>query len=93
MFKISRQDVFGMINPSIDAHSLGMLSFAQVMEECGIETCMADEDARKDLDSLSNGKGEGFSGLGSGIGKYPSLVSATGSTQSTRFICLTRSTV
>ena len=60
MFRISRDDVFGMIHPSIDAHTLGMLSFAQVMEECGIETCIADEDVGKDFEALSNGQGGGI---------------------------------
>jgi len=57
MFKISRRDVFGLIHPSIDAHTLGMLSFAQVMEDCGIETCIADETVGGDLQSLARNEG------------------------------------
>ena len=57
MFKISKRDVFGLIHPSIDAHTLGVLSFAHVMEECGIETCIADETVGGDLQSLTRNEG------------------------------------
>ncbi|MHB9153147.1 MAG: hypothetical protein ACYC2S_10870 [Spirochaetales bacterium] len=57
MFKISRRDIFGLIHPSLDAHTLGMLSFAQVLEDCGIETCIADEAVGGDLQSLTRKEG------------------------------------
>jgi len=60
MFRISRDDVFGLIRPPIDAHTLGMISFTQVLEECGIETCLADEEAGRDLESLAGGGGGGI---------------------------------
>ena len=59
MFRISRDDVFGLLHPPIDAHTLGVISFTQVLEECGIETCLADEEAGRDLESLAGGTGGG----------------------------------
>lgn len=60
MFKIFRNDVFGLIHPSIDVHTLGLLSFAQVMEACGIESWIADEDVARDLEALAAGGGGRF---------------------------------
>ncbi len=57
MFKISSHDVFGLIHPSIDVHTLGMLSFSQVLEDCGIESCIADADVGGDIESLSRHEG------------------------------------
>jgi len=60
MFKISSRDVFGLIHPSTDVHTLGILSFTQVMEESGIESWMADEEVGKDAESLSRHEGGGI---------------------------------
>lgn len=59
MFRISRHDAFGLIHPSIDVHTLGLLSFARILEDCGIQSCIADEDVGADLESLSRREGGG----------------------------------
>ena len=57
MFKITRQDVFGLLHTSLDVHTLGLLSFAQVLEDCGIESLIADGDVGRDLEALSRHEG------------------------------------
>ena len=59
MFKITRQDVFGLLHTSLDVHTLGLLSFAQVLEDCGVESLIADEDVGRDLEALSRHEGGG----------------------------------
>lgn len=49
--------VFGLLRPSVDAHSLGIASFAQLLEDCGWRVAIADRricDALNDLDSQDN---------------------------------------
>lgn len=53
MYKVSQNDVIGLIKPAIDAHTLGILSFAQILRDCGIRVEIADEDASKELDALA----------------------------------------
>jgi hypothetical protein len=53
MFRIRRDDVFGLLHPSIDVHTLGMLSFSQLLEDCGIRTRIADGDVCDDVESLA----------------------------------------
>lgn len=57
---VSKRDVFGLIHPSTDVHTLGMLSFSQVLEACGIESHIADEDVGRDLEALSRSEGGGL---------------------------------
>lgn len=52
MYKVSQNDVIGLIKPAIDAHTLGILAFAQILRDCGIRVEIADEDASKELDAL-----------------------------------------
>ncbi|HWR12043.1 MAG TPA: hypothetical protein VN445_09480 [Rectinemataceae bacterium] len=59
MFKIHKRDIFGLLHSSIDVHTLGMLSFTQVLEECGIESSIADEAVSGDMESLSRHEGGG----------------------------------
>ena len=39
---ISNEDVFGLVRPAIDAHTLGLASVAQLLNDCGIRTVIAD---------------------------------------------------
>lgn len=57
MFKIAKGDVFGLIRPLIDVHTLGILAFSQILEQCGIPAYIADEAPCKDLEALSRGEG------------------------------------
>lgn len=57
MFKIARGDVFGLIHPSVDVHTLGILSFSQILEQCGIPTLIAGEEPCGDLEALARGEG------------------------------------
>jgi hypothetical protein len=57
VFKIAKGDVFGLIHPSIDVHTLGILSFSQILEQCGIPAHIADEAPCMDVESLSRSEG------------------------------------
>ena len=57
MFKISRDDVFGLLHPSIDVHTLGIISFSQVLEQCAVRSWIADEELSHELEALSRGGG------------------------------------
>jgi hypothetical protein len=39
---ISNSDVLGLVRPAVDAHTLGLASVAQLLNDCGIRTAMAD---------------------------------------------------
>ena len=52
MHPLTNRDVFGLIRPAADAHTLGMLSFAQLLESCGIRTCLADDDVCREAELL-----------------------------------------
>ncbi len=53
MFRIRRDDVCGLLHPSIDVHTLGMLSFSQILEDCGIRTRIADGEVCDDVEALA----------------------------------------
>ncbi|MEN6492558.1 MAG: hypothetical protein ABFC85_11265 [Rectinema sp.] len=53
MYKVSQNDVVGLVKPAIDAHTLGILSFAQILQDCGIRVEMADEAVGKEIDTLA----------------------------------------
>ncbi|MCX7026152.1 MAG: cobalamin-binding protein [Spirochaetes bacterium] len=57
MFRIEARDVFGLIHPPADVHSLGILSFSRVLGDCGIRTLIADEGIGADLEALARGEG------------------------------------
>jgi hypothetical protein len=57
LFKISRDDVFGLLHPSIDVHTLGIISFSQVLEQCAVRSWIADEELSHELEALSRGGG------------------------------------
>ncbi len=38
------KDVFGLIRPAVDAHTLGLSSVGQLLRECGFQTMLADAD-------------------------------------------------
>jgi len=53
MSRISLHDVVGLVKPAIDAHTLGILSFAQILRDCGIRTEIANEQVSAELDVLA----------------------------------------
>ncbi len=57
MFKLTRKDVFGLLHTSLDVHTLGLLSFAQVLDDCGVEAIIADAEVGKDLEAVSRNEG------------------------------------
>ena len=54
MYRVKQTDVVGLVKPSIDAHTLGILSFAQMLRDCGIRVEIAGEDVNKEIDTVSN---------------------------------------
>ena len=59
MYPLTNRDVFGLIRPAADAHTLGMLSFAQLLESCGISACLADDDVCREAERLGPPAGAG----------------------------------
>lgn len=57
MLKLLKNDVIGLVRPSIDVHTLGIQSFAQIIEDCGFRALIADEEVCSDLERLSRGVG------------------------------------
>lgn len=53
MYKVRQTDVIGLVKPAIDAHTLGILSFAQILRDCGIRVEIADEDVGKEIDAIA----------------------------------------
>lgn len=53
MYKVRQTDVIGLVKPAIDAHTLGILSFAQILRDCGIRVEIADEDVGKEIDVIA----------------------------------------
>jgi hypothetical protein len=39
---VTNRDIFGLVKPAIDAHTLGISSLEQLLKECGIEVIVAD---------------------------------------------------
>jgi hypothetical protein len=52
MYNVSQHDVVGLVKPAIDAHTLGILSFAQILRDCGIRVEIADEAVGKEIDAI-----------------------------------------
>ncbi len=53
MYNVSQHDVVGLVKPAIDAHTLGILAFAQILRDCGIRVEIADEAVGKEIDAIS----------------------------------------
>jgi len=52
MYRVTNADVVGLVRPAIDAHTLGILSFAQILRECGIRVEIADNAVNTEIDAL-----------------------------------------
>lgn len=52
MYRVSTGDVIGLVKPAIDAHTLGIVSFAQILRDCGIRVEIADETVSAEIDGL-----------------------------------------
>ena len=52
MYRVSVNDVIGLVKPAIDAHTLGILSFAQILRDCGIRVEIAEEAVCAEIDGL-----------------------------------------
>jgi len=57
MHALTNRDVFGLVRPSTDAHTLGLLSFAQLLESCGVNSCLADDDVCREVEHLGSAGG------------------------------------
>lgn len=55
MNRLSATDVVGLVKPRIDAHTLGMLSFARILQDCGLTVHIADETIAGEVESLRAG--------------------------------------
>lgn len=53
MKKLNKSDVVGLIHPYVDAHTLGITSFANILDECGIRTELGDETVSLALENLN----------------------------------------
>ena len=54
MYKVRQTDVVGIVKPAIDAHTLGILSFAQILRDCGIRVEIAGDDVNKEIDRITD---------------------------------------
>lgn len=55
MNRLFASDVVGLIKPRIDAHTLGMLSFARILEDCSLTVHIADEAIAAEAEHLRPG--------------------------------------
>ena len=46
------ENVFGFLKPSLDAHTLGIISAAELLRECGYRVVIGDEKVSKAMDNL-----------------------------------------
>jgi hypothetical protein len=53
MYKVGHNDVVGLVKPAIDAHTLGILSFAQILRDCGIHVEIADDAVGEEIDTMA----------------------------------------
>ncbi len=67
MEKLLPDDVFGLIRPSVDAHSLGVSSFAAIIEDCGYRVVIGDAEVASAVAEIQ--KANNFSLLKSWIEK------------------------
>ncbi|HOV93728.1 MAG TPA: hypothetical protein PLT87_02490 [Spirochaetales bacterium] len=52
MYALSNTDVVGIVKPAIDVHTLGILSFVQILRDAGIRTEVANEEINREIDRL-----------------------------------------
>ena len=50
----SDKDVYAFIKPSLDAHTLGVNSAAELLRDCGYKVIIADEDIAKAVDNFKH---------------------------------------
>lgn len=51
---VTRHDVFGLLHPAVDAHTLGLNSVQQLLADCGIRAVMADAQVCEAADAANN---------------------------------------
>lgn len=56
MPRLGRNDVVGLVHPMIDAHTLGLSSVAQLLEDCGYRSIVAGEDVCRAIQSPQDPK-------------------------------------
>ncbi|HPB61773.1 MAG TPA: hypothetical protein PLA21_05415, partial [Rectinema sp.] len=56
MYRLKQTDVVGLVKPAIDVHTLGILSFAQILRDCGIRVEIADDEVNREIDTISDDK-------------------------------------
>ncbi|HPJ81984.1 MAG TPA: hypothetical protein PL103_07195, partial [Saccharofermentans sp.] len=52
--------VFGLLKSSIDAHTIGLNSVANLLEECGFTVVLSDSKVAKAIEALDNTKNVEF---------------------------------
>ncbi|MDH7483122.1 MAG: hypothetical protein QHH01_00680 [Spirochaetales bacterium] len=52
MNRLLASDVVGLLKPRIDAHTLGMLSFARILQDCGLTVHLANESVAAEAENL-----------------------------------------
>jgi len=52
MYTLSNTDVVGIVKPALDVHTLGILSFVQILRDAGIRTELANDEVNKEIDRL-----------------------------------------
>lgn len=55
MINLKTGDVFGLIRPSIDAHSLGVSTFGKLLEDCGYKVFIGDASIAKAVALIKDG--------------------------------------
>jgi hypothetical protein len=50
---VEKGEIFGLIRPDIDAHTLGMTAVARLIEECGFKVYLCETDLAKAITSIS----------------------------------------
>jgi len=53
-FRIHDNDIFGLIRPDNDIHTLGISSFANIIENCGYKVYIGDEQIAKAVSSIAH---------------------------------------
>lgn len=51
---VTKNEVFGLIHPSIDAHTLGISNVAKLIEECGFKVIIGDTNIASAIEDIKN---------------------------------------
>jgi len=51
--KVAENEVFGFIRPDVDAHTLGVATIGNLLQECGYKVCIGNVNIAKALNSVS----------------------------------------